>query len=445
MICFVPDTGHVLPLLRLARLVARQSGAQVTCFLPARFERTATSLGFAFRGIDGLDLQASAPLFESLSRKSIFYTAFSNDQDLLDGYWAFLHEAMSDEVASVVSDLDALRPSLVLADTHVFDREYRRLAARLGARLVMSRAVGGASAYTPRRFERVYGLSHYPAWWQSLVEIAGNVFGRLLWRWRRLRHAHRCELTEKRMAALKTRVSELLGPGDSAPDAETVVSAGIAAIEHRVAKRRSLAARDNEILLAPLVDAVAGPISDELQSWLEQQHARRIVYVCFGTMVRPPTAVLRMVLDGLQALDASVLWAQPLAQQDWLQNERLEAHVRFESFAPQASLLLSGRVDCFVTHAGLGAVQEALLGGVPMFCLPFMWDQPYLASVVNRLGAGLTHFHRRLTKRKVKEGIRELLTNPAYRRRCSEIALELRSLQNAPEQTAWIGALLDRS
>jgi hypothetical protein len=61
------------------------------------------------------------------------------------------------------------------------------------------------------------------------------------------------------------------------------------------------------------------------------------------------------------------------------------------------------KTDVFVTHAGLGAVQESLLGGVPLFCVPFLWDQPYLASIVERLGAGIRRFPRRLTQAQVRQ------------------------------------------
>lgn len=440
VICFVPDTGHVMPLLRLAVQVSRRSGARMVCFLSGKFEKAVGDLGFAFHRIEGVDECASAPLFISLSEKSVFYNAFSNYQDLQDHYYAPLHEAVSRALPDLVASLDDLQPSLVLADTNTFKREYLRLAARCGAPLVLNRAAGWAVAAKPRLFERVYGLSRRPAALQSMVELAG-ILAELGFRgWRRLRHASRRNLTARRRAALQARMSELLGPVQY-PGVPLQVSSGIGRVEKRVGTGRPEAERDLEILLAPLIDVRVAPIPDVLQAWLDRQGQRQIVYVCFGTMVRPAAGLLRAILHGLLASGAAVLWAQPLEQRGWLGSEPLPDHVRFEAYAPQASLLLSGRIGCFVTHAGMGAVQEALLGGVPMFCVPFLWDQPYLASVVERAGAGLMFSRARLSQHRVTAGIRELLGDPQYRERARQVALELRAWQDAPEQTAWIDAL----
>jgi UDP:flavonoid glycosyltransferase YjiC (YdhE family) len=445
VICFVPATGHVTPLLRLARLVARHSGAHVVCFLPARFERAAADFGFGFHQLEGVDQRGTEPLFAKLSRRSTFYSAFSNYQDMLDHYHAPLHETVSRVLGDLVAGLDALRPSLILTDSHLFGTLYRQLAVRSGAKLVMSRSHWGALAFEHRQFVIAFGLSNLPAWFQRLVEAAGDSHRRTLSNWRRVRHPRQCRVTETRLAALRNRTAELLGQPDSAAGEEILVTAGISTLEHRVLPEVATVEQGREILLAPLVDPVVPPLPVDLESWLDRQGTGRIVYVCFGTMLRPREAMLRRVLRGLMEADVSVLWAQPSDQRAWMETERMSHHIRCEDFAPQASLLVSGRVHCFVTHAGLGAVQEALVGGVPMFCLPFMFDQPYLASVVERLGVGLKRSRATLTRRQVTAGVRALLEDSGYRERARQLSLELRALQNAPAQTAWIDALFEES
>ena len=443
-LCFLPYTGHVMPLLRLARLVGQHQSVRVVAFLPAQFEQAAADYGLEFHRIEGIDQGSCGPLFAALSRKPVFYNAFSYDQDLWDYYWAALHEDVARELGSIVAGLAAMRPSLLLTDNIVFEQVYRLLATHCGATLVMNRAAGGAFRHRLRAFVRVYGLSSRPGWWQRLVEVSGDLHARVLGRWRRHLHAERRRLTESRIAVLETRVREVLGGIEPAGE-RAIVTSGIGPVEKRVAPIPNIAPPVPEVVLAPVIDVEVATFPSDLGAWLASQSPGHIVYVCFGTMVRPSNAVLRRVLHGLIAVGVSVLWSQPRAQRDWMSDEPLPERIRFEDFVPQASLLVSGRVDCFVTHAGQGAVQEALLGGVPMFCIPFMWDQPYMSSVVERLGCGTRRFPRTLAQRHVTDGIRELLGNPTYRQRAREIATELRTLQRAPGQTAWIDALFDGS
>jgi hypothetical protein len=438
-VCFLPDTGHVISLLRLARLVKTHLEARVVAIVPAPFERAALDQGLEFLAIGGIDQGAGGELFAKLARRSIFRSAFSYPHDLQDHYWSGLREAASRELPRVVAALQDLKPALLLADFHVFGDLYRRLAAHSGAVLVMHRSWGGALRYTPRPFVRAYGLSNAPAWKQRLVEIAGVLYAEIDSQWYHL-HVKRRRTTQARIALSRAKVRDVFGKCE--PGAEQlIISSGVSAIEHRVAAPASAPLNDREILLAPLVDVEVAALPADLEAWLAAQPRGRVVYVCFGTMVRPRGELLRTILRGLRATDASVLWAQPSAQREWAQNEPSAPNVRFEDFAPQARLLVGGRVDVFVTHAGLGAVQESLLGGVPLFCVPFLWDQPYLASVVERLGAGIRYFPRTLTQAQVTAGVRELLDNPAWRTHAQAIAGELRALQRAPAQTAWMDAL----
>ena len=134
-ICFLPDHSHVTQLMRVTRLVASRLDAQVTCFLPAKFSATAAKAGFDFHGFDNIDQEKGMKLFAALSARSAFYATFSNDQDLRDGYWAYLHEAASREIGQLGDQLRRLAPTIIVADNHVFAKHYEHIGRALGARL----------------------------------------------------------------------------------------------------------------------------------------------------------------------------------------------------------------------------------------------------------------------------------------------------------------------
>ncbi len=62
----------------------------------------------------------------------------------------------------------------------------------------------------------------------------------------------------------------------------------------------------------------------------------------------------------------------------------------FHAFwADQSKLLGEPQVQLFVTHAGSGALQDALWSAVPVLCIPTGWDQPYNAWLAEKLGVGV--------------------------------------------------------
>jgi UDP:flavonoid glycosyltransferase YjiC (YdhE family) len=217
------------------------------------------------------------------------------------------------------------------------------------------------------------------------------------------------------------------------------VSAGTCVLEGRVATPRRADDLARELLLPPRIEA-GGPLPDLLNEWLAAQQ-RPVVYVSFGSMVSPRERVLRRLARGLARAQVAVLWAQPAQQRASLRDAGLPTErFRFEEFVPQAALLASGRVACFVTHAGAASVQEALSAGVPMLTVPFVWDQPYMASVVERLGCGKRLRHRRLAPRTVEAAVRAILVDRSYSERARSLAAELRRM---PEESVLPADLVE--
>jgi UDP:flavonoid glycosyltransferase YjiC (YdhE family) len=70
-------------------------------------------------------------------------------------------------------------------------------------------------------------------------------------------------------------------------------------------------------------------------------------------------------------------------------------------------------------------VSEALQYGVPIICLPLSGDQPFVAwRVADELEAGVRlQADDKLTVKKVKNAINEILDNPKYREKSKKISL----------------------
>ena len=441
-ICFLPDHGHVMPLLRVTRLIANRLGASVTCFLPTKFSVAAATNGFDFHGLASIDQGKGMDLFAELSSRSAFYGTFSNDQDLRDGYWSHLHEAASKEIVQLGERLRALAPTIIVADNHVFTMHYQHIANALGARLVLNRASGTlASRRGP--FIRAFGISKTPLWLQAVVERVGYAHAGVLGRWRRLRDSKRARFSQVCEALLDQRILEEFGPRSSSlgfPNHPISTVLGLCVLESRVYPGSASSPRENEVFLRAPPETNNLTLSDPLREWLGQQPHGRVVYVSFGSIVWPKKNMVRSLLMGLREADVSVIWAQSAIQRSWLDTTHFSGRFRFEEFAPQQSLLLSKSINCFITHAGSGGAQEALIGGVPMLCIPFMWDHPYVASLIEQLGAGIRISRRHVTARRVKFFVQRILGEPTFAMRALEAGRSLLP-EGTKSETDWIDAL----
>jgi len=100
-----------------------------------------------------------------------------------------------------------------------------------------------------------------------------------------------------------------------------------------------------------------------------------------------------------------------------------EKKILFVSFTPQIEILK--RAHLFISHAGMNSVSEALNYGVPILCLPLGGDQPLIAwRVADELGIGIKlQVDSDLSVSKVKNAIGDLLDDPVYRKRVTELSV----------------------
>ncbi len=93
-------------------------------------------------------------------------------------------------------------------------------------------------------------------------------------------------------------------------------------------------------------------------------------------------------------------------------------------YAPYSKLFPRAAVT--VHHGGIGTTGLAMHSGRPTLIMPCAWDQPDNAARATRLGIARTlPRHRYIPPRVVKE-LRQLLENPTYTQRASEIGDEVR-------------------
>jgi MGT family glycosyltransferase len=88
-------------------------------------------------------------------------------------------------------------------------------------------------------------------------------------------------------------------------------------------------------------------------------------------------------------------------------------------YAPQLELIR--RATLTITHGGLNSVLESLAEGVPLVALPVTNDQPGVGARIQWSGTGRVIPVGRVTVRRLRAAIEEVLNNPHYRARACEL------------------------
>lgn len=85
------------------------------------------------------------------------------------------------------------------------------------------------------------------------------------------------------------------------------------------------------------------------------------------------------------------------------------------------------RAAAVVHHGGAGTTAAALRAGRPAVIVPSMWDQPFWARRVARLGAGLALPLAHLNAENLAAAIRRVAGDPRLRRRADELGRQVRA------------------
>ena len=93
-------------------------------------------------------------------------------------------------------------------------------------------------------------------------------------------------------------------------------------------------------------------------------------------------------------------------------------------YAPFSELF--PRAAAVVHQGGIGTTAQAMRSGRPMLVMPYAHDQPDNAERATRLGIARTISRRRYSAARAAEELRQLLGNPAYSKRASEIGEQIR-------------------
>ncbi|MCO5600478.1 hypothetical protein L7F22_054591 [Adiantum nelumboides] len=134
-------------------------------------------------------------------------------------------------------------------------------------------------------------------------------------------------------------------------------------------------------------------------SWLDQQPALSVLYISFGSITLLSKCQYEEFLNGLLSSQQRFLWVlRPglVVNLDYTSSVAdivSKSHGRglVINWAPQLQVLVHPSVGGFLTHCGWNSTSESIASGVPMLCWPYFADQPLNARcVVDEWKVGLS-------------------------------------------------------
>jgi len=168
--------------------------------------------------------------------------------------------------------------------------------------------------------------------------------------------------------------------------------------------------------------------------WDRLNPDRPLVYVSMGTLQNQIPSVFRTIAQACQELPVQLVVSLGGGELE-SGTPKLAGDPIVVPYAPQLELLK--RADLCVTHAGLNTALESLAHGVPMLAIPITNDQPGVAARIEWGGTGRRIRLPKLSVKRVRATIQDLLSNPGYCENAAHVQNDI-DRQDGPETAAQI-------
>src|SRR5215831_6957514 len=152
--------------------------------------------------------------------------------------------------------------------------------------------------------------------------------------------------------------------------------------------------------------------------WERLDPGRPLAYASMGTLQNGILRTFRVIAEACAGLDLQLVISLGGGQDPALLGD-LPGDPVVVGYAPQLELILRSALT--ISHGGLNTALESLARGVPMVVLPVAYDQPGVGARVEWSGVGRSIPVGRLTVDRLRDAVRIVLGNPAYRARAGRL------------------------
>ncbi|CAP28949.2 Protein CBG09665 [Caenorhabditis briggsae] len=173
-------------------------------------------------------------------------------------------------------------------------------------------------------------------------------------------------------------------------------------------------------------------LSSEYDQIMSQR--KKNVLISFGSMLRScemPDEYKNMIIRVVeQHPEATFIWKYESEDLDFAKNVK---NLHFSKWVPQTALLADSRLSAFITHAGLGSVNELSYLGKPAILIPIFADQLRNAKMLARHNGSITLERRDLGNfERLEKAVDSILNDESYQKYANRLAHQLESQPFSP-------------
>jgi MGT family glycosyltransferase len=150
---------------------------------------------------------------------------------------------------------------------------------------------------------------------------------------------------------------------------------------------------------------------------------RPIVHVTQGTISNDPSQLLMPTFEALANENVSVIATTGNRSLADLDLSALPSNAQVEQFIAYPQLL--PKVNVMITNGGFQGVQAALSHGIPLITAGQTEEKPEIGARVAWSGVGIDLKTQTPTPAKIRQAVREILSNPQYRDRAKVLQAEI--------------------
>jgi MGT family glycosyltransferase len=141
-----------------------------------------------------------------------------------------------------------------------------------------------------------------------------------------------------------------------------------------------------------------------------------------GTLLNGVLRTFRVIAEACAGLDLQLVISMGGGQDPALLGD-LPGDPVVVGYAPQLDLIRRSALT--IAHGGLNTTLESLEQGVPLVVLPVTYDQPGVGARVEWSGVGRSIPVGRLTVDRLRDAVRTVLGDPAYRERAGRLQSDI--------------------
>jgi MGT family glycosyltransferase len=156
--------------------------------------------------------------------------------------------------------------------------------------------------------------------------------------------------------------------------------------------------------------------------WQRLDPSRRLVYASMGTLQNGILQTFGMMAEACAGLELQLVISLGGGQDPALLGD-LPGDPIVVGYAPQLDLIRRSALT--ISHGGLNTALESAAEGVPMVVLPVTYDQPGVGVRVEWAGVGRSIPVGRLTVERLRDAVRTVLDDPAYRARAGRLGASI--------------------